>query len=202
MSGRASLVWSMCIAAVLMAGMPTVEAQAPGDFAREPDKSMASAQESFLKGDMNKAAEHIKKASTYVRTQAKKVAKDASKSVKKAADDLDRLGAEVKKGAVKSPDELKKAFAQVDHALATAWHATAEQEQKSGKDATNALVNAGAGLEGAAKWAGAKLDVGAQAAVDAVNTAGRGARLGVETVGRAFRGIGDGIADVGRKLGG
>ncbi|HYB41162.1 MAG TPA: hypothetical protein VEL75_05295 [Candidatus Methylomirabilis sp.] len=134
--------------------------------------------------------------------QEKKVAKSTVAGVKKAGDNLDHLGAEVKKGTVKSSEELKKSFAQTDHALATAWHATAEEEQKAGKDSTNALVNAGAGLEGAAKWTGTKLDAGAQAAVDAVHTAGRGARLGVETLGSVFRGIGDGIADVGRKLGG
>ena len=200
MISRISSVWSACIVAVLMAGIPTVYAQAPSDFAGEPDKSMASAQEAFLKGDMNKAAEHIQKAASYVRTQEGKVAKGASKTLKKAGDDLERLGGEVKKGAVKSPDQLKKTFAQVDHALATAWHATADQEQKSGRDATNALVKAGAGLEGAAKLTGTQLNTGAQAAVDALNKAGEGAKLGAGTVGRFFTGIGEGIADVGKRL--
>jgi len=195
-------VWAPCMTVLLMASIATVYAQAPTDFRGEPDTSMASAHESFVKGDMNKAAAEIKKAAAYVRTQEKKVAKDTAAGVKKAAEDLEQLGAEVKKGAVKSGDELKKTFAQVDHALATAWHATAEQEQKAGKNATNAARSAGAGLEGAARWTGTKLDAGAQAAVDAVNTAGRGARLGVDTLGRAIRGIGDGIADVGRKIGG
>jgi hypothetical protein len=103
---------------------------------------------------------------------------------------------------VKSPDALSKTFAKTDHALATAWHVTADQEQKAGKDASEALRNAGAGLENAAKWAGTKLDAGAQAAVDALNQAERGARLGAETVGRTIRGLGDGIADLGRRIGG
>jgi hypothetical protein len=163
---------------------------------------MTSAHESFVKGDMNKASENIKKAASYLHAQEKKVAKETSAGVKKAADDLDRLSADVKKGTVKSPDELKKAFAKADHALATAWHATAEQEHKAGKDATGAVTNASSALEGAAKWTGSKLDTGAQAAVDAVHTAGRGARMGADAVGRAIRGVGDGIADVGRKIGG
>lgn len=202
MTSRVSSVWSACIVALLVTSSAMVYAQAPGDFAGEPDKSMARAHESFIKGDMNKAAEHLKKAAAHVRTQEKKVAKDASQAVKKAGDDLERLSGEVKTGAVKSPDELKKAFAQVDHALATAWHATAEQEQKAGKDATRSAWSAAAGLEGAARWTGTKLEGGAQAAVDTVNKAGRTARLGVETVGRAIRGIGDGIAHVGRRIGG
>src|SRR5215469_3970254 len=170
-------VWSICVVVVLMAGVATAYAQATGAPEVEPDKSMASAHESFIKGDMNEASEHIKK----------------------AADDLDRLSANVKKGAVTSPDDLKKAFAKADHALATAWHATAEQEQKAGKDATTSITHASSALEGAARWTGSKLDTGAQ---DAVHTAGRGAKMGANAVGRAIRGIGDGIADVGRKIGG
>jgi len=190
------------MAALLMTNIVTVYAQSQAEFSSEPDKSMATAHESFIKGDINKATAEIKKAATYVHAQEKKVAKDAAPSVKKAAEDLDRLGTDVEKGMVKSGDELKKTFAQVDYALATAWHATAEQEQKAGKNASAAARSAGAGLEGAAKWTGSKLDAGAQAAVDAVHTAGRGARLGVDALGRVIRGIGEGIADVGKKIGG
>jgi hypothetical protein len=200
MISRVSSIVSACIIAVLIAGL--AHAQAPGDFKSEPDKSMAAAHESFLKGDMNKAAEHIKKATAYVRAQEKKVSKGAAKGLKKAGDDLEKLGADVKKGTVKSADELKKTFAKVDHALATAWHATAEQEQKAGKDATGALRSAGAGLQGAAAWTGTKLNDGAQAAVDGLSKAGRGVKLGADAVGNAFRGLGEGIADLGRKIGG
>ena len=139
---------------------------------------------------------------SYLHTQEKKVAKEASAGLKKAADDLDRLSADVKKGAVKSADDLKKAFAKADHALATAWHATAEQEQKAGKAASTSITHASDALEGAAKWTGAKLDAGAQAAVDATHAARRGARMGADAIGRAIRDIGEGIADMGRKIGG
>jgi hypothetical protein len=195
-------MWSLCVVVVLMAGVAPVCAQATNAPVMEPDKSMTSAQESFVKGDMNKASEHIKKAAAYLHAQEKKVAKDTSAGVKKAADDLDLLSADVKKGTVKSPDELKKAFAKADHALATAWHATAEQEQKAGKDASTSITHASSALEGAARWTGSKLDTAAQAAVDAVHAAGRGAKMGVDAVGRAIKGIGDGIADVGRRIGG
>ena len=48
-------VLSMLIIAVLMAAIPAVYAQtSPGDFTNEPDKNMAAAHESFLKGEMNK----------------------------------------------------------------------------------------------------------------------------------------------------
>src|SRR5262249_59765008 len=121
--GRSS-VWSVSIVVVLLAGVATVYAQATGARAVEPDKSMVSADEAFAKGDMSKASDQIKKAAAYLHTQEKKVAKDASAGLKKAADDLDRLSSDVKKGTVKSNDDLKKAFAKADHALATSSHPT------------------------------------------------------------------------------
>jgi len=203
MTRRAFAAWCASFAAVLLAGVGTVGAQGPA-FKDEPDTHMAAAQESFIKGDMNASAEHIEKAAAYVRGESSKVSKSASTSLKKTADDLDKLSLEVKKGSVKSADELKKSFAKADHALAKAWHETAATEQKAGRDSTNALSRAGSSLEGAAKWTGTQLEGGARAAVDAAHSAGhtasKGARMGKDAVGRAFRGIGDGIADIGRKI--
>src|SRR4030042_1529089 len=121
-------VLSMLVLAVLMAAIATGCAQkSPGDFTNDPDKSMAKAHESFVKGDINKAADYIHKAAAYVKKEADKVAKDAKEGVKKAGDDLDKLGQGVKKGTVKSSDELKKTFAKVDYELAKAWHKTADE---------------------------------------------------------------------------
>ena len=200
MTSRTLLLWTALVAAVLMMPVQVGHAQTAGDFASEPDKSMASAHESFLKGDMNKAAEHIHTAAVYVRSEGDKVAKDAAQPVKKAADDLERLGQNVKKGSVKSGDELKMGFAQADHQLAKAWHTTADSARKAGRDATIPLQKAGAALGGAATWSGVQLQHGAQASVEGVRKAGEGTRLGAEAVGNFFRGIGDGIADVGQHL--
>ena len=95
MNKKSFSVLSMLIIAVLVAAISAVYAQtSPGDFTNEPDKTMASAHESFLKGEMNKAAEQINKAAAYVKKEADKVAKDTKEGVKK--------------GTVKSSDELKK----------------------------------------------------------------------------------------------
>jgi len=196
---RGSLV---LLAALLIAAAGTAYAQAPADFASEPDKSMASGLESFEKGDTNKAAQSIQKAAAYVRKEGDKVAKGAKGGVVKAGDQLAKLGGEVKKGTVKSGDQLKKTFAQVDHSLAQAWHATAEQTQKSGNDATAALKKAGAGVEGAAKWSGTQLKEGTQASIDGLKKAGKGVKMGAEEAGKFFKGIGDGITDLGQKLSG
>ena len=107
MTKKAFLVLSMLIIASLVAGIPAVYAQtSPADFTGEPDKTMAAAHESFVKKDMNQAAEQIGKAADYVKKEADKVAKDAKEGVKKAGDELGKLGQGVKKGIVKSGDEL------------------------------------------------------------------------------------------------
>jgi hypothetical protein len=130
MSGRNVSLRGATIIALLMAVVSTAHGQTPGDFAGEPDKSMASAHESFVKGDMKKAADQIHKASVFVKKQGTKVAKDAQGTVKKAVNELDGLGKQVQKGTVKSGDQLKRTFAQVDHQLATAWHKTADESRR------------------------------------------------------------------------
>src|SRR4030043_393926 len=96
-------ILSMLIIAVLMAAISAVYAQTPpGDFTNEPDKTMASAHESFLKGEMNKAAAQINKAAAYVNKEADKVAKDTKEGGKKAGDDREKPGQGVKKGTVKT----------------------------------------------------------------------------------------------------
>jgi hypothetical protein len=204
MKSRVAPALTTFMVTLFVAAVPLVYGQTSKDFTSEPDKSMASAQESFLKKDMNKAAEHIRKAAAYVRKEGDKVSKDAKQGVIKASEQLTKLEGEVKKGTVKSEAELKKTFAQVDHQLAMAWHTTADEARKLGKDSTEALQKAGAGLEGAAKWSGNQLQEGTQASVDSLKKVGKGVGkgvgLGAEDVGKFFKNIGDGIGDMGRKL--
>ena len=89
MNKKSFSVFSMLILAVLLAAIAAGCAQkSPGDFTNEPDKSMEKAHESFVKGDINKAADYIHKAAAYVKEEADKVTKDAKEGVKKAGDDL------------------------------------------------------------------------------------------------------------------
>jgi hypothetical protein len=205
MKRRSFSVLGMLIVAVLMAALPAFSAQAPhGKVTNDIDKTMASAHESFLKGEISKAATEINKAAAYVKKEANKVAKDTQENVKKAADDLDRLGQRVKKGTVKSGDELKKTFAKVDYELAKAWHKTADEAKKVGKDPSNALREAGAWVEGAAKWSVTQLKDGTQASIEAVKKvgkgAGKGAKAGAEEGDKLIKSIGEGIEELGRKI--
>jgi predicted thioesterase len=198
-------VLSMLIIASLAAGSPAAYAQrSPADFTGEPDKTMAAAHESFVKKEMDKAADQIGKAADYVKEEAGKVATGSKEGVKKAGDELGKLGQSVKKGAVKSADELAKTFGKVDHELAKAWHKTADEAKKAGKDSSDALGKAGESLAGAAKWSGNRLKKGTQSSVEAVqkvgNATAKGVKDGTEEVNKWFKGIGEGIEDLGRKL--
>ena len=140
MKNKISPLWIVSAAALLMVAIPAAFAEtSSSDFTTEPDKSMAAAHESFLKGDMQKASASIEKAAASVKKESEKVAASAKEGLKKAGDELDKLGRRVKSGAVKSDDELKKTFAHVDNELAKGWHATAQESMNAGKDASSAL---------------------------------------------------------------
>jgi hypothetical protein len=193
------------ITAALITAVPALYGQtATGGFKSEPDKSMAAAHESFLKGEKDKSAADIHKAAEWVKKQSDKVGDDSKAGMKAAGEELDKLGDGVKDGTVKSGDELNKGFAKADHSIAACWHKTAEGTKAAGKDSTEALKKSGIALENSAKWSGHQLSEGAQESVTAVKKAskatGEGAKAGAEEVDKWFKGIGDGIDDLGKKL--
>jgi len=193
------------VIAALMAALPVVWAHAAADtFTTEPDKSLAAAHESFLKGDMNKASQQIHRAAAAVKKDSRTVAADSKDGMNKAGAALDKLGDDVKTGTVKSDAELKMSFAKVDHQIAGCWHQTAAESRKSGKDASADLKKAGQSLSGAAKWSGTELNEGTHSTVEEIKKVGVGTGKDVkassEKVDKWFKDIGDGISDLGHKL--
>lgn len=161
---------------------------------------MTAAHESFLKGNMEKASASIEKAAASVKHESGQVATSAKDGVVEAGDHLAAFGQTVKSGAVKSDKELKKQFARADNALAKAWHTTANESIKAGKDGGTALKRAGESVSDAAKWSGTQLKKGAQKSVDAVKTIGTGAKTGGQETMEWLQGIGEAIKDVAQKL--
>ena len=198
MKNNLSSVCARAGLAVLMAVLPATFAAA--STGGDSEKSMTSAHESFLKGDMQKASASIGKAADSVKRESGKVTASAKAGVIKAGDDLAAFGKKVKTGAVKSDEEVKKQFARADNAVAKAWHATAAESMKAGQDAGAALKKAGESVSDAAKWSGTQLKKGTQASVNAVKTVGSGVKAGGKEMAGWFRGIGDGIKDVAGKL--
>jgi hypothetical protein len=205
MTQRSVVVSSIVTLAAWLTAAPGSYAQtAPAGLKGEPDKTLAAAHESFVKKDMDKAGVQVHKAAAYVAKESDKVAADCKAGVKKASAGLDTLGDNIKKGSVKSADDINKCAASTDHALAHAWFQTADEAKRAGKDSTEALKKSGAALESAAKWSGQQLNEGTQASLKAVKQAGKatgaGAKAGADEVNKWFKDIGTGIEDLGRKL--
>ena len=174
------------------------------EFKNDPDKSMAAAHESFIKGDTKKAAADIDSAAAYIKKQSDKVGESSKAGMKKAGDELDKLGDGIKNGTVKSGDEMKKTFAKVDHQVASCWHKTAADSKSAGKDTTAALKKAGNALQNSAKWSGQQIGDGTQASINAMRKAGKAtgdaAKASADEVDKWFKDIGDGIDNLGKKL--
>jgi hypothetical protein len=193
------------ITAFLTTGFLLVCAHASGaEFTTEPDKTMAAAHESFVKGDTKKAGEDFDKASDYVKKQPQQVFEGSNSEMDKAGTELDNLADGVKRGAVKSDADVKKTFAKVDHQMADCWHKTAAESKRLGKDSTADLKKAGDSLAGAAKWSGHQLDEGTQKTLEAVKKADKASEKGIKAdaadVDKWFDNLGHSIADFGHRL--
>jgi hypothetical protein len=98
MTTKYSVILKPVLMAAMMAGLPATYAQTSStDFKTKPDKTMAAAHESFVKGDTKAAAAGIAKAADYVKKQSVNVADDSKEGMKKAGDELGKLGDGVKK---------------------------------------------------------------------------------------------------------
>lgn len=186
---------NQALIAAFMTTLPMAYGQA--EFKTEPDRTMAAAHESFVKGETKKAGEEIDTAADYVKKQSSHVAEGSKADMQKAGAELDKLGKGVKSGAVKSEAELKKTFAKVDHQMAESWHKTAEQAQKMGRDSKADLNKAGASLESAAKWSNNQLDEGTHKTIDEVKHAGKAS---ADQLNKWWKSIGHGIDGLGQKL--
>ena len=147
--------------AALLIAIPVIYAQTPvGESMEEPEKSMAQANADFLRKETDKAAEYIHKAAEYFHKESDSVASSGKEDMKKAGDGLDKLGQDLKNGAVTSEHEIKMAFAKANQLSAKAWQETMAASKKAGKDVTGAFKNAGASLDSAARWSGTQLKEG------------------------------------------
>ena len=189
-------ILTRALIAALMTVLPAAYA-AGAEFKTEPDKTMAAAHESFVKGDTKKAGEEIDKAADYIKKQSREVTAGSKADMEKAGDELGKFGESVKQGTVKSEAELKKTFAKADHQMAVCWHKTAADAHKEGKDATADLKKSGVALEGAAKWSDNELDEGTKKTVDEVKKA---SKAGADQVEGWWKSLGHGIEDLAHKL--
>ena len=198
------LVFSLAAAAIALAPSSMKAATTTAPAKTEPAKSMEAAKTSFVAKDLSKASHKIKDAAKWVKKESCKVEAGSKAAVLKAGDDLDKLADGVKSGAVKSGQEINKAFAKTNCALAQGWKTTAEKTQQAGKDARAALTKSADYLVDAAKWSGTKLDQGTRATITAIKSAATKtadvAKAGTNEVKSWIGKIGHGIRSIKNKM--
>lgn len=174
----------------------------------EPQRHFTDAAAAYARKDYQATAAEIRKATGYLRLEAKRATGVAEKELNSSVAQLDKLADAVDKGGVKSEQSLDSAFEKADHALALSHRAKAAESwaRKDYDKAGYELKAAAQGLEGAAGWAGGEAKAGAQATVADTRALGDKLVAGVtytrDEVAKGFESLGNSINALGRKIGG
>lgn len=126
----------------------------------KPDDSLKKAKESFLKKDYKTASVDIKKASEAIKLQANGASANAKEGLTASVNELDKLAADMEKGAVTSVKAVNDAFARADHAIARNHYVKAVEfsTKKNTKAAGMELKSASDALENGLTWTGMKIE--------------------------------------------
>jgi hypothetical protein len=175
-------------------------------FADEPQEHFQKAHESFLKKDLQRAAEDIRKAAAFVKVEAGRAKDDGKQALLTSVRDLDTLADEVEHGSISSVKQLDEAFGRVDHALAAHHHRMAKEfeAQKAAQKAGYELKAAALYVEQGLAWAGQKADASGAAAIQGAQTlAGKLIAEGgtvLDRFGQGYEAIGNAIEQLGQKI--
>lgn len=172
----------------------------------EPQRHFDSAIEAFSKKDYKATATEIRKATRYMRLEARRTTGNARQELNSSVAELDKLAASVEKGAVKDEKSMDRDFARANHALALAHRAEAAESwtRREYDKAGYELKAAARDLESAAGWAGSKAKAGASGAVADTQALGdklvTGATWTRDEVGRGFDVLGQALNELGHKI--
>ena len=131
------------------------------------EKPFHDAREKFLKKEYQNAAAEIRRSAAFLDEEAKLATDARKKALIASARELDQLADREGKGAVHSVQELERAFARAEHALAGYYHSKALESWygKAVPDAGRNLKAAAVHLENALNWAGQRLEAGGVQAI-------------------------------------
>ncbi len=139
-------------------------AAAPEDKSEE---HFDQARESFLMKDAHAAAIEILKGAAFLKLQASRATGEAKKALTASEQELERLAGGVENGTVTSVQDLRRAFARADRALAEEHlqNAVESWSKKESDHAGQELKSAADDVELTLSWAGHKLNTTTDAAV-------------------------------------
>lgn len=125
----------------------------------EPEEHFRKARESFLKKDFNAAAAEIRQGEAFLKLETRDATEEAKQALIASSREVERLAQGVEKGTVTSTQELRRAFARADLALAKQHYqkAAASWSKKEIKMAGHELQAAANDVELASAWSGQKL---------------------------------------------
>ena len=168
-------------------------------FPDEPGAQFHQAHETFLKKDFKAAAAHIRKGVGFMKLEAARAAGDGKKALTTSIDALEKLASDVEKGAVKSTNDLGKAFARAHRAVAVHHHLKASEAwaKKETSKTGHALKAAASHLEKALAWSGHKIEAAVVKVMEIGHDVGekliQGARWTADEVGKALKDSGEAI---------
>jgi hypothetical protein len=171
------------------------------------EKQFHDAREKFLKKEYQNAAAEIRRGAAFLDEEAKLATDDRKKALIASARELDQLADRERKGAVHSVQELERAFARAEHALARYYHSKALESWygKAVPDAGRHLKAAAVHLENALDWAGHRLEAGGMQAIQEGKRIGekmeKGAGWGDSEVRKAIEDMKKEIDEGGHKIG-
>jgi hypothetical protein len=148
-------------------GEAVVEAKSTVAPANEPEEHFRNARESFLEKNAKAAAAQIRKGAAFLKLEASHATGEVKEALTASVGELERLAQGVEKGTVTSTQELRRAFARADQALAKQHFqdATESWSKKEIKKAGQELKSAANDVELASAWTGRKLDATTAAAI-------------------------------------
>ncbi|HUK41332.1 MAG TPA: hypothetical protein VLX11_09820 [Candidatus Acidoferrales bacterium] len=144
------------------------EQQTSAAQANSSEENFQKAHESFMKKDTQAAAVEILKGAAFLKVEASHASGQAKQALNASVQELERLAQAVEQGTVTSGQDLRRAFARADRALAEEHFQEAveswskKEVHKTGQDLTAAADD----VRQAFSWTGQKLNSTTEAAIN------------------------------------
>jgi hypothetical protein len=175
-------------------------------FAHDPAGYLLDAWENFLDGDLQEGAYNMRKAKALLRLEIYRADEESKGALEVSARELEKLAKAAEEGTAPGTKELKKVFAQTEHALAHHHYQKAldYQSRKEFEKMTYALDAAATHSLYGSVWAEEELDqadaVATKRARSAVRKVIKGAKSTPSDLREAIKGIGRAIKELGDKI--
>ena len=186
------------IAALTMAQTPVAVA-AEATSSTSIEQNFQKSKQNFLQKDMKAAADEIRKAAAYLKSEAEAATGKGKEALTASYRELEKLAGDVEKGAVTSVKKLDAAFARSYKALATNAHvkSTEAWAKKEINNTGKNLETAADSLERGFSWTGEKMKAGTTKVIEESRDLSKKLK---EDTGWASDKVSKGLKDMGKEI--